>query len=395
MLGLALEGGGAKGAYEIGAYRALTELGYRFDVICGVSIGAINAALLAQGDCERAAEFWETMSNDDLFSEKDRGFLEVINRQVNLNTLSALKANIKTALENGGIDTSRIRAFLEQNIDPRRLLDSPVDYGMIAVAFPELQPLIAYKKDMTPETVIDHVLASASFPGFQPTVIGDKKYLDGGLYDACPYNALLDYGCDEVIAIRLNGFGIIHPVRDRSKIRQIFPSEQLGPVMRFDPANSRRNIQMGYYDTLRQLQGLPGRMYYFSQKADGFAVFAALPDDAIRTVAAPPCPVRAYPARYCRRAAAAQGCRLRRPAAGPAGAPCRAVRGRAVPVVHPRRAASHHRRAIPPAAGGAPPPPAALPPGGGRRAAGCGAARPGIISGFDALFSPFCPYFVR
>ena len=263
MLGLALEGGGAKGAYEIGAYRALTELGYRFDVICGVSIGAINAALLAQGDCERAAEFWETMSNDDLFSEKDRGFLEVINRQVNLNTLSALKANIKTALENGGIDTSRIRAFLEQNIDPRRLLDSPVDYGMIAV------------------------LASASFPGFQPTVIGDKKYLDGGLYDACPYNELLDYGCDEVIAIRLNGFGIIHPVRDRSKIRQIFPSEQLGPVMRFDPANSRRNIQMGYYDTLRQLQGLPGRMYYFSQKADGFAVFAALPDDAIRTVAGP------------------------------------------------------------------------------------------------------------
>ncbi len=287
MLGLALEGGGAKGAYEIGAYRALTELGYRFDVICGVSIGAINAALLAQGDCERAAEFWETMSNDDLFSEKDRGFLEVINRQVNLNTLSALKANIKTALENGGIDTSRIRAFLEQNIDPRRLLDSPVDYGMIAVAFPELQPLIAYKKEMTPETVIDHVLASASFPGFQPTVIGDKKYLDGGLYDACPYNELLDYGCDEVIAIRLNGVGIIHPVRDRSKIRQIFPSEQLGPVMRFDPANSRRNIQMGYYDTLRQLQGLPGRMYYFSQKADGFAVFAALPDDAIRTVAGP------------------------------------------------------------------------------------------------------------
>ena len=122
MLGLALEGGGAKGAYEIGAYRALTELGYHFDVICGVSIGAINAALLAQGDCEKAAEFWETTANDDLFSEEDKGFLEIINRQVNLNTLSALKENIKAALENGGIDTSKIRAFLEQNIDPQRLL---------------------------------------------------------------------------------------------------------------------------------------------------------------------------------------------------------------------------------------------------------------------------------
>ena len=101
---IALEGGGAKGAYEIGAYRALTEMGYRFDVICGVSIGAINAALLAQGDCEKAAEFWETTSNDDLFSEEDKGFLEIINRQVNLNTLSALKENIKAAVENGLCD---------------------------------------------------------------------------------------------------------------------------------------------------------------------------------------------------------------------------------------------------------------------------------------------------
>lgn len=49
MLGLALEGGGAKGAYEIGAYRALTELGYHFDVICGVSIGAINGGAAGAG----------------------------------------------------------------------------------------------------------------------------------------------------------------------------------------------------------------------------------------------------------------------------------------------------------------------------------------------------------
>ena len=153
--------------------------------------------------------------------------------------------------------------------------------------YPELQPLIAYKKDMTPENVLDHVLASASFPGFQPTVIGDKKYLDGGLYDACPYNELLDYGCDEVIAIRLNGFGIIHPLRDKQKIRQIFPSEQLGPVMRFDPATSRRNIQMGYYDTMRFMRELPGQLYYFSEKADGFAAFAALPENAIKAAGIP------------------------------------------------------------------------------------------------------------
>lgn len=55
--------------------------------------------------------------------------------------------------------------------------------------------------------------------------------------------------------------------------------------MRFDPVTSRRNIQMGYYDTMRQLKGLPGRLYYFSSSADGFAAFSALPEEAIRSAA--------------------------------------------------------------------------------------------------------------
>ena len=47
MRGLALEGGGAKGSYEIGAYIALKELGYKFDMVAGTSIGSLNAALIS------------------------------------------------------------------------------------------------------------------------------------------------------------------------------------------------------------------------------------------------------------------------------------------------------------------------------------------------------------
>ena len=46
MLGLALEGGGAKGSYEIGAYIALKELGFKFDAVAGTSIGSLNAAFI-------------------------------------------------------------------------------------------------------------------------------------------------------------------------------------------------------------------------------------------------------------------------------------------------------------------------------------------------------------
>ena len=49
MKGLVLEGGGTKGAYQLGAYKALKELGMEFDGIVGTSIGALNAAFIIQG----------------------------------------------------------------------------------------------------------------------------------------------------------------------------------------------------------------------------------------------------------------------------------------------------------------------------------------------------------
>ena len=58
MRGLALEGGGAKGSYEIGSYIALKELGYKFDMVAGTSIGSLNAAMIAQGDIGLAKELW-------------------------------------------------------------------------------------------------------------------------------------------------------------------------------------------------------------------------------------------------------------------------------------------------------------------------------------------------
>ena len=285
MLGLALEGGGSKGAYEIGAYKALEELGFHFDAVVGSSIGAINAALIASGDVDRAVEFWSTMTTEDLFDDKDKGFLDVINLQFDLDTLSILRENIKTAKKNGGIDTGRIRRFLEENINVEHLMESPMDFGMAAVSFPEMKPLYAFREDMTPENVIDHILASATFAGFQMTEIGDKKYVDGGFHDSCPYNMLFDRGFDEVVAIRLFGFGIIRPPHKKEGLINILPSEPLGSVMNFDPEVSKRNLKLGYYDTMRTMKKLPGEHYYFDRRLDGFETFLSLTPEYITAAA--------------------------------------------------------------------------------------------------------------
>ena len=61
--GLALEGGGARGAYQIGAYKALVENGFKFDAIVGTSIGAINAAIICQGGIELLEELWNKIDS--------------------------------------------------------------------------------------------------------------------------------------------------------------------------------------------------------------------------------------------------------------------------------------------------------------------------------------------
>jgi NTE family protein len=59
MHGLVLEGGGAKGAYQVGAVKALVEMGYEFSAIAGTSIGAINGAFIVSGQLDFIYSIWE------------------------------------------------------------------------------------------------------------------------------------------------------------------------------------------------------------------------------------------------------------------------------------------------------------------------------------------------
>ena len=60
--GLVLDGGGARGAYQIGAWKALVEAGVKFNAVAGTSVGALNGALICMGDVEKAESFWREWS---------------------------------------------------------------------------------------------------------------------------------------------------------------------------------------------------------------------------------------------------------------------------------------------------------------------------------------------
>ncbi|HOM43280.1 MAG TPA: patatin-like phospholipase family protein [Bacillota bacterium] len=285
MYGLALEGGGVRGAFHMGAYKALLEEGYEFGGVTGTSIGALNGAIIAQGDFEAGYKLWESMDAPLLFDIEEEQYRKLIDRKIDRELLFKLAARMGEILENKGIDTSKIRQVLESIINEEKLRKSNTDFGLVTVSITDLKPLELYKEDIPEGKMIDYLMASASFPGFKLNPIGDKYYIDGAFYDNCPINLLARKGYKDIIAVRTLGLGIVQNVRYQSvKVTNIFPSEDLGSPLDFNRDLIIRNLQLGYYDTMKLLKHLKGSKYYIIPEEEDkvFEIFRSLPDILVR-----------------------------------------------------------------------------------------------------------------
>ena len=81
--GLVLGGGGAKGSYQMGAWKAFRELDLSFDLIVGTSIGALNGALMAAQDFDGADRLWNTIEDKQIFPDCDGRRLEEVRQLEN------------------------------------------------------------------------------------------------------------------------------------------------------------------------------------------------------------------------------------------------------------------------------------------------------------------------
>jgi len=265
MKGLALEGGGAKGAYHIGVVKALYEEGHEFDGFVGTSIGAINAAILAGGDFDKALEVWGQISAEQIFDEDEQPILKLIDKKsltIDSNLLSATRRKaLRKILENRGINTERMKAFLLQYFDEEKIRASGKDFGLVTISISDRKPHELMKEDIPKGQLFSYIMASAALPVFRKELIDEKAFLDGGFYNNCPYNLLLDKGYDEVIIIRTNSYGIFRKTDD-PRVKVISPRDSLGNSMLFSPESSGAQLKLGYYDGLRFCRGLLGRRYY-------------------------------------------------------------------------------------------------------------------------------------
>lgn len=263
---LTLAGGGAKGAYEIGVYHALDELGFQLDIITGTSIGAVNGAILVQGDDKLATELWESLTIDKVMSTSGLSFSDSNNIEYYLEHRELLIPLIKNYISSKGMDITPFKNMLGEYLNEDKFFKSPIDFGLMTVRYPSLSPEEIHKKNIQKGYLAKWVLASAScFPAFPVCEIDGNRYIDGMYYDNVPIDTAFRLGADQVIAVALKP-GVSqtryykHPL-----VTYIEPSRPLGMALSFENETMTQNIKLGYYDAMKTFGEYFGNAYTFAK----------------------------------------------------------------------------------------------------------------------------------
>ena len=153
-------------------------------------------------------------------------------------------------------------------IDIDKIYNSPIIYGMVTTSIEKKEEsLEVFKEDIPKEQLYDYILASSCFPIFKPQKIGEREYLDGASYDNIPVNMLLKKGYTNLIVIDISQGGISKKILNKAAyIKIIKPNEKLGGIFDFDKERIKKNMTMGYLDTLKAFNKLQGHYYYFDIK---------------------------------------------------------------------------------------------------------------------------------
>jgi len=259
MRAIVLSGGGAKGSYQVGVWKALRKLGITYDIVTGTSIGSVNGLMMTQNDYLKTVWLWSNIGFNILYDEKFPSKYDTLIEKTEI-----YKNYAKYFLKKGGISMGKMRNLLTKVYDKNRFLNSKINYGLVTFNLSKMKPVFIQKKDFK-EDVVDYVLASACcYPAFQKTKIEGEEYIDGGVYDNMPVNMAIEMGAKEVIAVDLLPIAIKKNIKyDNVKITYIRPKNDIGSFLVFDKKLARRGIRYGYFDTMKVYNKLDGDRYTF------------------------------------------------------------------------------------------------------------------------------------
>ena len=265
--GLVLDGGGARGAYQIGAWKALHEAGVRIRGIAGTSVGALNGALICMGDVDEAEHIWKEMTFSKVRDVDDDWMERLFQKEV---PMRELLKELMLRLRDGGIDVTPLKDLIHNILDEDRIRSAGIDFSLLTFSLSDMKELDLTLDEIPEGLLADFLLASACLLGFKNEPLHGKTYLDGGVINNVPLNSLVKRGYRDIITVRIYGPGREPRVRldEGTQVYEIAPRVHLGSIIEFQGKRSRQNLKIGYYDAKRMVYGLKGLIYYIDSDRD-------------------------------------------------------------------------------------------------------------------------------
>lgn len=252
MRAIVLSGGGAKGSYEVGVWKALRKLNIKYDIVTGTSVGALNGALMVQKNYLKALFLWYNIHYDDIFEMK---------KKYNQEEITEL---YKEGILNGGVDVTNLENTIKKCIKTNKFFKSNIKFGLVTVKVPSLKHVYMTKDKLNKNNLHDYLVASAScFPAFKLKKIDNDYYIDGGFYDNMPINLAIEMGATEVIAVDLDAIGIKRNLKYDIPVTYITPKNKIDSFLKFEKNSARRGMRLGYNDTMKHYKKLDGNLYTF------------------------------------------------------------------------------------------------------------------------------------
>lgn len=266
MIGLVLEGGGAKGGYHIGVWQALRELNLNIGVVTGTSVGALNGAFIVQDLFERAYDLWYHMNPAFVIQDNPDLYHELVTRKISLKNMTAYIDYLKRIVEQKGFDINPLIQLIQNEVNEDMIRSSKIELGLVTVNLTDLKPMEVFVSQIEQGKLADYLLASSFLPVFKPQFIDGKRFIDGAFYDNLPIHLASKKDINQVIAVQLESIGRVKPVDEKQlNITRIIPSGDTGSILEFDTERSRQNLKMGYFDTMKVFGKFEGFLYYLTE----------------------------------------------------------------------------------------------------------------------------------
>lgn len=258
---LVLGGGGARGAYQIGVWKALLENKISFEWVVGCSVGALNGALIAQGDLEAAETLWQEISTDKVLEIS----FDDLERADFSDHVQQLRRFFFEAIQQKGLSTGPLRNLLQEHLDADKLTKS-VPLYVVATRVPTFKEVVVKLNEQTQSGMLSWLLASSAFfPLMSIESIEEQFYVDGGYRNNIPVDVALKQGASEVIIVDVHGPGFDKSVKlpSHAVVIKLASTWDLGEMLLFESDRSKANIQLGYLEMQRYLGNNQGHRYFF------------------------------------------------------------------------------------------------------------------------------------